>query len=87
MGCISQRVGTIRCSVSGAAICAARQRGEDVADVPLIALAEATGVSRSTLLRRIGGSRRALDDAVRAAGVDPGGVDRCGSARWRPARS
>ncbi len=56
-----------------AAIWAARQRGEDVADVPLIALAEAAGVSRSTLLRRIGGSRRALDDAVRAAGVDPGG--------------
>jgi AcrR family transcriptional regulator len=38
-----------------------------------IALAEAAGVSRSTLLRRIGGSRRVLDDAVRAAGVDPGG--------------
>ncbi len=56
-----------------AAIRAARQRGEDVADVPLSALAEAAGVSRSTLLRRIGGSRRALDDAVRAAGVDPGG--------------
>jgi AcrR family transcriptional regulator len=45
----------------------------DVADMPLIALAEAAGVSRSTLLRRIGGSRRALDDAVRAAGVEPGG--------------
>jgi AcrR family transcriptional regulator len=56
-----------------AAIRAAEQRGADVADVPLIALAEAAGVSRSTLLRRIGGSRRALDDAVRAAGVDPGG--------------
>jgi AcrR family transcriptional regulator len=56
-----------------AAIRAAEQRGEDVADVPLFALAEAAGVSRSTLLRRIGGSRRALDDAVRAAGVDPGG--------------
>jgi AcrR family transcriptional regulator len=56
-----------------AAIRAAEQRGEDMADVPLIALARAAGVSRSTLLRRIGGSRRALDDAVRAAGVDPGG--------------
>jgi AcrR family transcriptional regulator len=56
-----------------AAIRAARQRGEDVADVPLIALAEAAGLSRSTLLRRIGGSRRVLDEAVRAAGVDPGG--------------
>jgi AcrR family transcriptional regulator len=56
-----------------AAIRAAEQRQADVADVPLIALAEAAGVSRSTLLRRIGGSRRALDDAVRVAGVDPGG--------------
>ncbi|MGH3853892.1 MAG: TetR family transcriptional regulator [Pseudonocardiaceae bacterium] len=41
--------------------------------MPLTALAAAAGISRSTLLRRIGGSRRALDDAVRAAGVDPGG--------------
>ncbi len=56
-----------------AAIRAAEQRGQDVADVPLTAIAAAAGVSRSTLLRRIGGSRRALDDAVRAAGVDPGG--------------
>ncbi len=56
-----------------AAIRAAEQREADVADVPLIAVAEAAGLSRSTLLRRIGGSRRALDDAVRAAGVDPGG--------------
>jgi AcrR family transcriptional regulator len=55
------------------AIREARRRQEDVADVPLTALAAAAGVSRSTLLRRIGGSRRALDDAVRAAGVDPGG--------------
>lgn len=56
-----------------AAIDAAKRRGQDVADVPLTALASAAGISRSTLLRRIGGSRRALDDAVRAAGVDPGG--------------
>jgi len=56
-----------------AAIDEAERRGEDVADVPLIALAAAAGISRSTLLRRIGGSRRGLDDAVRAAGVDPGG--------------
>jgi AcrR family transcriptional regulator len=55
------------------AIRTARKRGLDVADVPLVALAEAAGVSRSTLLRRIGGSRRALDNAVRASGVDPGG--------------
>ena len=56
-----------------AAIEAADRRGEDVADVPLTALASAAGISRSTLLRRIGGSRRNLDEAVRAAGVDPGG--------------
>jgi AcrR family transcriptional regulator len=55
------------------AIQAAKQRGVDVADVPLVALAEKAGISRSTLLRRIGGSRRTLDNAVRAAGVDPGG--------------
>jgi AcrR family transcriptional regulator len=55
------------------AIQVAEQRREDVADVPLTALAQAAGLSRSTLLRRIGGSRRALDEAVRAAGVDPGG--------------
>jgi hypothetical protein len=30
-------------------------------------------MSRSTLLRRLGDSRAALDEAVRAAGVDPGG--------------
>jgi AcrR family transcriptional regulator len=30
-------------------------------------------VSRSTLLRQLGGSRRVLDDAVRDIGVDPGG--------------
>jgi AcrR family transcriptional regulator len=30
-------------------------------------------MSRATLLRRLGGSRVALDEAVRAAGVDPGG--------------
>jgi AcrR family transcriptional regulator len=64
---------SVRTELVKAAIRAAEQRGEDVADVPLIALARAAGVSRSTLLRRIGGSRRALDEAVRAAGVDPGG--------------
>ncbi len=36
-------------------------------------IAHALGVSRSTLLRQLGGSRRALDDAVRDFGVDPGG--------------
>lgn len=56
-----------------AAIRAAEQCGQPVAEVPLGTLAETAGMSRSTLLRRIGGSRRALDEAVRKAGVDPGG--------------
>jgi AcrR family transcriptional regulator len=56
-----------------AAIRAAEGCGKDVADVPLGAIAHSAGVSRSTLLRRLGGTRRALDEAVRAAGVDPGG--------------
>lgn len=56
-----------------AAVAEARERKQDVADVPLTAIAAAAGISRSTLLRRIGGTRKALDEAVRAAGVDPGG--------------
>jgi AcrR family transcriptional regulator len=56
-----------------AALQAAEELGRDVADVPAMAIAERAGMSRSTLLRRLGGSRAALDDAVRAAGVDPGG--------------
>ncbi|WP_411071309.1 TetR/AcrR family transcriptional regulator [Streptomyces sp. cmx-4-25] len=56
-----------------AALRVARARDVPVADVPLIAVAEEAGISRSTLMRRLGGSRRALDEAVRAAGVDPGG--------------
>ena len=56
-----------------AAIRAAEDLGSDVADVPVTALAAAAGISRSTLLRRVGGSRRGLDAAVRASGVDPGG--------------
>ena len=56
-----------------AAIRAAERCGRSVAEVPLGTLAETAGISRSTLLRRIGGSRRALDEAVRKAGVDPGG--------------
>lgn len=58
--------------VMRAALAAARAAGRDIAEVPLTAIAAAAGVSRSTLLRRIG-SRRALDEALRAAGVDPGG--------------
>ncbi|MGH3954047.1 MAG: TetR/AcrR family transcriptional regulator [Mycobacterium sp.] len=56
-----------------AALHAARIHGKDVADVAVAAIAAQAGISRSTLLRRLGGSRAALDDAVREAGVDPGG--------------
>ena len=56
-----------------AALRAARALGKDVADVPVIAIAREAGISRSTLIRRLGGTRAALDVAVRAAGVDPGG--------------
>lgn len=56
-----------------AALRAAEKRGMDVADVPVLAIAREAGISRSTLLRRLGGTRAALDEAVRAAGVDPGG--------------
>jgi AcrR family transcriptional regulator len=54
-----------------AAQAAARQQDRSVAEVPLAAIAKAAGMSRSTLLRRIG-SRAAFDDACRRAGIDPG---------------
>lgn len=60
-------------NVVQAALTVARVRGVPVGDVPLVAVAAEAGISRSTLLRRLGGTRRALDDAVRAAGVDPQG--------------
>lgn len=56
-----------------AALNAAQRLGKDVADVPTREIAHEAGISRSTLMRRLGGSRQTLDDAVRAAGVDPGG--------------
>lgn len=56
-----------------AALAAARERGQDVAEVPIGAIAAAAGISRSTLLRRLGGTRAALHEAVRQAGIDPGG--------------
>lgn len=56
-----------------AALRAAEKRSKDVADVPVLAIAREAGISRSTLLRRLGGTRSALDEAVRAVGVDPGG--------------
>jgi len=57
-----------------AALRAAEKLGKDVADVPVATIATEAGISRSTLLRRFGGSRTALNNAVRAAGVDPGGL-------------
>ena len=57
-----------------AALRAADALGRQVADVPVAAIAAEAGISRSTLLRRLGGSRSALDAAVRATGVDPGGL-------------
>jgi AcrR family transcriptional regulator len=57
-----------------AALQASNELGKDVVDVPIDAIARHAGISRSTLLRRLGGSRAALDEAVRARGVDPGGV-------------
>ena len=56
-----------------AALRAAERLGRDVADVPIAEIAREAGLSRSTLLRRIGGTRQALDEAVRQRGVDPGG--------------
>ena len=57
-----------------AALQAAAELGVDVADVPVPVIARHAGVSRSTLLRRFGGSRAGLDEAVRALGIDPGGL-------------
>ncbi len=57
-----------------AALDAAENEGRNVADVSVDVIARRAGMSRSTLLRRLGGSRAALDDAVRARGVDPGGL-------------
>ncbi|MFJ8826899.1 TetR family transcriptional regulator [Streptomyces sp. NPDC102467] len=52
---------------------AAEARGVSAAEVTLRDIAQEAGISRSTLVRRIGGSRDALDEALRAAGVEPGG--------------
>lgn len=62
----------IEADIVNAALEEAQAQGRDPADVPLDDVARRAGLSRATLYRRIG-SRRALDDAVRATGVDPGG--------------
>ena len=61
----------ISADIISAAAQEARESDRDIADVSLDAIARRVGISRSTLYRRIG-SRQALDDAVRAAGIDPG---------------
>jgi len=69
----SRRSSGVPADVIQATLRSAERLGRDVADVPIVVIAHALGVSRSTLLRRLGGSRRTLDDAVRDLGVDPGG--------------
>jgi AcrR family transcriptional regulator len=66
-------VNDVPAEVVEAALRAAETLGRDVADVPMVAIARQAGMSRSTLVRRLNGSRQSLDDAVRAAGVEPGG--------------
>jgi AcrR family transcriptional regulator len=66
-------VNDVTAEVVDAALRAAEMLGRDVADVPLVAIAREAGMSRSTLVRRLNGSRQSLDDAVRATGVEPGG--------------
>lgn len=66
-------INEVPAEVVDAALRAAETLGRDVADVPLVAIAREARMSRSTLVRRLNGSRQLLDDAVRAAGVEPGG--------------
>jgi AcrR family transcriptional regulator len=73
MASAASTVSDVPADVVEAALRAAENLGRDVADVPLIAIAREAGISRSTLIRRLNGSRQPLDDAVRAAGVEPGG--------------
>lgn len=54
-----------------AAIAEAEASGIAIAEVSLDRIARRAGVSRSTIFRRIR-SRRALEEAVRASGVEPG---------------
>lgn len=56
-----------------AAMRAAADERRPIAEVSLTTIAGVAGMSRSTLVRRLGGSRSALDAAVRERGIDPGG--------------
>lgn len=56
-----------------AAVRAAEALDRDIAEVSVTAIAAEAQISRSTLLRRLGGSRGTLDAAVRAAGIELGG--------------
>lgn len=70
----AESVAAVPDSLVDAALSAAEEIGRDVADVPVRVIAQHAGVSRSTLLRWLGGSRTALDEAIRARGIDPGGT-------------
>ncbi|MFV0407422.1 MAG: TetR/AcrR family transcriptional regulator [Propioniciclava sp.] len=56
-----------------AALAAASSSDRQVRDIPVAEIARRAGMSRATMLRRLGGTRGPLDEAVRARGVDPGG--------------
>ncbi|MFD4902269.1 TetR/AcrR family transcriptional regulator [Streptomyces sp. NPDC058411] len=52
---------------------AAEKLSLPVAEVTLRDVALEAGISRSTLVRRLGGTRHTLDEALRAAGIESGG--------------
>ncbi|MFE1951146.1 MULTISPECIES: TetR/AcrR family transcriptional regulator [Streptomyces] len=58
--------------ITDAALRVAAARGVPVADVTLREIAHEADISRSTLMRRLGGTRSALEEALRAAGIEPG---------------
>lgn len=69
----AKSVETVAPELVQAAVRAAETLKRDIVEVPVSAIAAEAQMSRSTLLRRLGGSRSVLDAAVRAAGIDPGG--------------
>src|SRR5919202_1768895 len=79
----SVAVASVPAELVQAALRAADELGRQVADVPSAAIAARAGMSRSTLLRRLGGSPSAPGDAVRATGGDaqPRTARRPGHAR------